>query len=58
MKNLENIKETDMETSDRLFLNIYDHCETVWDDEGDCCCNDRCPVCGKEIEPEFSKELE
>lgn len=26
-------------------------CGEVWEDEWDCACNDKCPVCNKEIEP-------
>ena len=31
-------------------------CGEEWDDQWDCCCNDRCPKCGKEIEPHFSDD--
>lgn len=30
---------------------VYEHCGITWDDVWDCACNDRCPLCGKEIEP-------
>ena len=31
-------------------------CGYEWEDEWDCMCNDRCPVCNKEIEPHHSDE--
>jgi len=41
------------------YLNKYrcpnDDCE--WADEADCQCNDRCPVCNKEIEPYTSIDI-
>lgn len=40
------------------FLNQYRHCDVEWDDVWPCSCNDRCPVCNKEIEPYRSEELE
>jgi len=35
------------------YLNHYrcPYCQTEWEDEWDCACNDRCPDCNKEIEP-------
>ena len=38
------------------YLNQY-HCEachTSWQDEWSCACNDRCPTCNAEIDPEDS----
>jgi len=38
---------------EQFFQNFY-HCPsdgTMWDDVWSCMCNDRCPVCNKEIEP-------
>ena len=32
------------------------NCEASWADVWDCMCNDRCPVCNKEIVPEYSEE--
>jgi hypothetical protein len=29
----------------------HDECDANWTDEWSCACNDRCPVCDKEIEP-------
>ncbi len=29
-----------------------------WEDTADCMCNDRCPVCNKEIEPFESEKLD
>ena len=33
-------------------------CGAEWYDEWDCLCNDRCPRCNKEIEPDDHEELE
>ncbi len=30
---------------------VYEHCGVTWEDVWDCACNDRCPVCNREIEP-------
>lgn len=38
--------------------NFYRHCGVEWDDTWSCGCNDDCPVCGKEIEPYDSEDLE
>jgi len=41
------------------YLNKY-HCEACdesWEDTWSCGCNDECPLCGREIEPEESIEL-
>ncbi|HEY0943931.1 MAG TPA: hypothetical protein VGD81_01645 [Opitutaceae bacterium] len=32
-------------------------CDTSWTDTHDCACNDRCPKCRAEIEPESSDEI-
>lgn len=42
----------------RQYRNHYRHCETEWSDEWSCTCNDKCPVCGAEIEPYRSEELD
>lgn len=42
------------------FRNAY-HCEACdesWSDTWCCACDDKCPVCNAEIEPEESEELE
>jgi hypothetical protein len=39
------------------FNNYYRHCGTEWVDSWDSMCNDRCPVCGKEIEPYASEPV-
>ncbi len=39
------------------FRNYYRHCGQEWQDEHDCMCNDKCPVCNKEIEPYTSDDL-
>lgn len=45
--------------SDKWYRNFY-RCpddNTEWDNEDDCTCNDRCPECGKEIEPYKSEDI-
>jgi len=39
------------------YINHYNHCDTEWEDDADSMCNDRCPVCDKEIEPYSSEEI-
>ena len=41
------------------FRNHYECpvCGTIWTDEWDCQCNDRCPKCNAEIEPYDSVEI-
>jgi len=41
------------------FRNYFDcdQCGNEWDDEWSCACNDKCSVCGAEIEPSHSKQL-
>jgi hypothetical protein len=49
------------------FRNYYrcDHADSLeknrpafeWQDEWSCMCNDRCPICGHEVEPNKSTEL-
>lgn len=31
-------------------------CGEEWNDQWDCCCNDHCPKCHKEIEPYISDD--
>lgn len=40
-----------------LLANTYRHCGQSWRDEWSCACNDRCPVCNKEIEPAESETI-
>lgn len=43
-----------------LFLNHYKcpRCNTEWDDEWDCMCDDDCPSCGmRHISPHNSEDL-
>lgn len=42
------------------FRNHYrcEPCNESWEDEWDCGCNDKCPVCNKEIEPHDSVDIE
>lgn len=44
----------------QLYRNSYvcPYDGTEWDDVWSCMCNDKCPVCNKEIEPTDSVELE
>lgn len=37
----------------KIFHNFYEclTCDEHWDDHWSCACNDKCPSCGKEIEP-------
>jgi DNA repair exonuclease SbcCD ATPase subunit len=39
------------------YLNHYHHCFESWQRRGDCMDNDRCPVCDREIEPMYSREM-
>lgn len=45
------------EESTTRFRNHYQHCGTEWTEEWSCACNDRCPVCNREIEPAESEEI-
>jgi len=40
------------------YINYYQcsDCKEEWEDEWDCMCNDKCPKCGREIEPYKSEE--
>lgn len=42
------------------FRNEYycEECDTNWADEWSCQCNDRCPTCDQETEPQDSLEIE
>ena len=40
------------------YLNHYNHCNQEWEEVWDCQCNDKCPVCNKEIEPYYSEQQE
>ena len=44
----------------RYFINYYHcvDCDEFWEDTWNCTCNDRCSKCGKEIQPEYSVEVE
>ena len=41
-----------------MYINHYRHCDTEWEDKWLYMCNDKCPVCGKEITPYDSEEIE
>lgn len=43
---------------EQWWLNKYEHCGQQWEGQWSCCCNDDCPVCGKEIEPYESEEID
>ncbi|OGT89710.1 MAG: hypothetical protein A2286_04085 [Gammaproteobacteria bacterium RIFOXYA12_FULL_61_12] len=34
-----------------MFTMTYEHCGQIWHEAWTSACNDRCPVCNKEIEP-------
>lgn len=42
-----------------MFRNYYycEECKEAWTDEWTGTCNDRCPTCGREHEPEESREI-
>jgi hypothetical protein len=42
---------------ERRFLNHYKHC-TEWTDIWSCMCDDQCPVCGVDVSPHESEELD
>ena len=46
-------------TPTTLFRNSYECsvCGTIWTDEWDCACDDRCPKCNTETEPYDSQEI-
>lgn len=50
--------EPEQPSDEHRYRNYYEHCDTQWDDTWSCMCNDRCPVCNKEIEPYKSEDLE
>lgn len=51
-----------MDSSDEpcRFLNTYTcpRCNCHWEDQWSCACNDECPSCSIEVEPEESVELD
>lgn len=50
--------KTDSDGEPCLYRNHYhcEECDTEWEDEWSCACNDRCPSCGTETEPHESDE--
>lgn len=40
-----------------VYRNFYSHCGVNWDATWSCECNDKCPVCDKEVEPFRSEEV-
>ncbi|WP_445368699.1 hypothetical protein ACH5Y9_04710 [Methylomonas sp. BW4-1] len=58
--NQPSVGTTPAENSTVRYLNQYRcaYCQTEWEDEWDCACNDRCPDCNKEIEPYESALIE
>lgn len=44
----------------RWFIKRYHcpECDTSWQDEWDCLCNDKCYGCGREYEPEEWEEVD
>lgn len=49
-----------MQTKIYKYRNFYkcSVCNREWTDAWDCCCNDRCPGCGTEIEPYKSEDID
>ncbi|MGZ0076383.1 hypothetical protein PL263_19970 [Methylomonas sp. EFPC3] len=58
--NQPSVGATPAEISAVRYLNQYrcPYCQTEWEDEWDCACNDRCSDCNKEIEPYESALIE
>jgi len=44
----------------KWYLNEYhcEDCDVSWEDEWSCMCNDRCPKCDTETEPERSRVID
>jgi hypothetical protein len=42
-----------------LFRNYYccPNDQTTWNDDWSCMCNDKCPICGTEVEPYESEDI-
>ena len=51
-------EEATEEEDESCWTNHYFHCNTLWDDQWSCQCDDECPVCHAEIEPYASTENE
>lgn len=54
------INITPTESSHELVFRNYYRCpndETTWKDDWSCMCNDRCPICGTEVEPYDSEDI-
>jgi hypothetical protein len=51
-------KEDEEDEEPGRFINRYRHCGQEWEDRWSCACNDKCPVCGGEIEPYGSEEID
>jgi hypothetical protein len=48
----------DEDEAETQYRNHYEcPCGAEWYDVWSCMCNDKCPACGKEIEPTDSQEL-
>ena len=49
--------DADQDDGDRRFLNFYDcPCGTMWSNEDDCTCDDRCPECRTACSPTRSDD--
>jgi len=46
-----------MSSENSGIMRYFSHCNTEWEDEWSCACNDDCPVCGREIEPYDYKQV-
>jgi hypothetical protein len=51
---------TDDDGAPCRFVNHYTctECNEVWQDQWSCACNDKCPVCNREIEPDPEASIE
>jgi hypothetical protein len=49
----------EVKTCAPAFRNVYecDNCDTCWEDEHSCGCDDECPACGHDISPTKSIEI-
>ena len=47
-------------TTQTGWYHLYYNCDCgeVWEDEWDCLCNDKCPMCNKETQPSDWREVE
>ena len=58
MNQLEVFYDLNKEPEFKQYTNFYRHCGTEWQDVWSCGCDDQCPVCGHDIEPYKSMEID